>query len=377
MKIAYCIAGTRHPGGMERVLANKANWLVAHGYEIFIITTDQCGEKPYFELDNRIKCYDLGINYEENNGKSIWNKLIHYPGRQYRHKKALSQLLKKLRPDVTVSMFCNDASFMTSINDGSAKVLEIHFSRFKRLQYGRKGLWRLADRWRSFSDIKTVRGFDGFVVLTEEDRQYWGTLPNMTVIPNACTFRMTTGYDADSKRAIAVGRLNYQKGFDRLIRAWKQVDRLYPDWRLDIYGDGEVRDSLQALISESGLDGRIVLYPSTHDLSNRYRESSFIVMSSRYEGFPMALIEAQACGLPAISFDCKCGPKDIIDNGKNGFLVKEGDVNALAEAIIKLIKDERLRRDMSREAIKMMSRYDEDVIMAQWVELFNQVIVER
>lgn len=377
MKIAYCIAGTRHSGGMERVLANKTNWLIAHGYEIFIITTDQCGAKPYFELDNRIKCYDLGINYEENNGKSIWNKLIHYPEKQYRHKKALSQLLKKLRPDVTVSMFCNDASFMTSINDGSAKVLEIHFSRFKRLQYGREGLWRLADRWRSFSDIKTVHEFDRFVLLTEEDRQYWGNLSNMTVIPNANTAPLNKGYNSESTHVIAVGRFDYQKGFDRLVQAWHYVDRTHPDWRLDIYGDGADRKMLQALISDLNLDGKVILHPSTTDIMNRYRESSFLVMSSRYEGLPMVLIEAQANGLPVVSFDCKCGPKDIITDGKNGLLVKESDISALSEAIIKLIKDKQLRQDMSHEAIKMMCRYDEESIMAQWVGLFNQVIVKQ
>lgn len=377
MRIAYCIAGTRHSGGMERVLANKANWLARNGYEVIIITTDQCGEKPYFSLDSRIKCYDLDINYEENNGKSIWNKLLHYPDKQYRHKKALSKLLEQLKPDITVSMFCNDASFMPSLKDGSKKVLEIHFSRFKRLQYGRQGLWYLADLWRSFTDMKAVRRFDKFVVLTDEDKQYWGNLSNITVIPNANTVPLSTEYDSESKRVIAVGRLDYQKGFDRLIQAWDFVGRTHPDWRLDIYGDGEDKKILKELASKLNLEGKVILHPPTPDIMSRYRESSFLVMSSRYEGLPMVLIEAQANGLPIISFDCKCGPKDIISDGKNGILVKEGDIKALSGAIIRTIENKQLRQDMSRHALKMINRYNEDSIMARWVELFNWAIINR
>ena len=128
MKIAYCIAGTRHSGGMERVLANKANYLVKQGYEVVIITTDQRDAPSFFPLDKKIKCYDLDINYEENNGRSFFNKLIHYPGKQRKHKKRLIDLLKKEKPAITISMFCNDFSFMPHIKDGSKKLLEFHFS---------------------------------------------------------------------------------------------------------------------------------------------------------------------------------------------------------------------------------------------------------
>ena len=155
------------------MLAKKANWLVEQGHEVVIVTTDQRGQRPFFPLDERIKCYDLGVDYEENNGKSFVNKLIHYPFKQWKHKRKLSALLHSLRADVVISMFCNDASFIPSIKDGSKKILEIHFSRFKRLQYGRKGLWKLADEYRSKQDAKVAARFDRFVVLTDEDKEYF------------------------------------------------------------------------------------------------------------------------------------------------------------------------------------------------------------
>ena len=166
MRIVYNIAGLYRPSGMEKILTDKANWLAAHGYEVTIITTEQRGRPDAFPLDSRIGRRDLGIGYEDNNGASLWNKIIHYPLKQYRHRKRLTEVLMEIRPDVTVSMFCNEQSFLPGIKDGSRKVLELHFSRLKRLQYGRTGLWGLVDRLRSRNELRQVKRFDRFVTLT-------------------------------------------------------------------------------------------------------------------------------------------------------------------------------------------------------------------
>lgn len=377
MKILYNIAGTYNSGGMERVLANKANWLVAHGHEVIIVTTDQRGESPYFPLDARIKCYDLAINYEENNGKSFLNKLIHYPFKQWKHKVRLTALLKELRPDIVISMFCNDASFIPSIKDGSKKILEIHFSRFKRLQYGRKGLWRLADWWRYKTDARVVSRFDKFVVLTHEDKEYWGNLRNMCVIPNARTFEVNQPATLEAKKVVAVGRLNHQKGFDRLINAWSIVDNVVSGWKLQIVGDGELREQLQYNIRELGLSNQINIGRAEKDMVSVYKDASILAMSSRYEGLPMVLLEAQAAGLPIVSFDCKCGPKDVIENGVDGFLVEDGDIEQLAQKLVVLMQDANLRKQMGSAAYAHSERYSEERIMKQWTDLFDEVMGER
>lgn len=373
MKILYNIAGTCHSGGMERVLANKANWLVGHGYEVVIVTTDQRGEKPFFPLDKRIVCHDLGVNYEENNGRSIWNKLWHYPAKQMKHKRELTKVLMAERPDVTVSMFCNDVSFIPSIKDGSRKVLEIHFSKFKRLQYGRKGLWRLADIWRNKQEEKEVKRFDRFVVLTEEDRGYWGEMPNIRVIPNARTFTPTRKASLDYHKVIAVGRYTYQKGFERLIEAWKLLGERHPEWSLDIVGDGEERERLQGLIDNYGLNSQITLKKTTTEIEKVYIEAGILAMSARYEGLPMILLEGQAYGLPIVSFRCQCGPADVVEDGVTGFLVPEGDVQALADRLERLMSDELLRKKMGDAAVKASERYEEEKIMEQWTLLFDQI----
>ena len=373
MKILYCIAGTRHSGGMERVLANKANWLVQHGYEVMIVTTDQQGEPPFFALDKRISCYDLGIGYEENNGKSFLNKLIHYPIKQFKHKKRLNTLLQQLKPDITVSMMCNDVSFLPKMKDGSKKILEIHFSKYKRLQYGRKGIWRIADIYRSKQEEKQVRRFHRFVVLTDEDKGYWGNLPNIEVIPNARTYNPPTTAMLNTKRVIAVGRYTHQKGFERLIEAWNLICRQHPDWHLDIIGDGEDRPKLQEHIDQHNIESHITLCPPTKNMDAVYQGASIVAMSSRYEGLPMILLEAQVYGLPIVSFACKCGPADVVTDGVDGFLVPEGDVESLASKLTTVIEDDALRQQMGRAARIASERYAEGVVMKKWIELFERV----
>ena len=372
MKLIYLIAGTYRPAGMERVLAGKANWLAAHGNEVVIVTTDQRGQEPAFEMDPSIRCIDLGINYEENNGGSFASKLLHYPGKQMRHRKALKALLLKEKADIVVSMFCNDASFVTRIKDGSRKVLEIHFSRFKRLQYGRKGLWAVADRFRSWNDRRVASRFDRFVVLTHEDRQFWGDMDNIRVIPNARTFTCAEPSSLDGRQVIAVGRYCYQKAMDRLVEAWGLVEGR-DGWTLRIAGDGEDRAMLEGKIMDAGLEGSVVLGPC-HDMLSEYMKSSIFALCSRYEGLPMVLLEAQAVGIPVVTFDCKCGPRDVVTDGVDGFIVPEGDVKALAARIETLIKDDTLRRQMGAAAFKASNRFDEEKIMNQWKEMFEELL---
>lgn len=383
MKIIYLIAGTYRPAGMERVLVGKANWLAAHGYDVLIVTTEQRGREPAFQFAPQIRHIDLDVNYETNNGHGFASKLFGYPLRQLRHRRRLSALLKQEKADVVVGMFCNEQGFLPRIKDGSSKVLEYHFSRFKRLQYDRKGIWRFADEYLTHTDLCTVRRFDAFVVLTDEDRGYWEkdaqaagfALDNIHVISNPRPFVCGQPAPLDGKLVIAVGRYCHQKGFERILEAWKTVksDASAEGWKLWIVGDGEDRAKLQALIDELGLEGSVRLGRAEEDMKEVYAQASVLAMSSRYEGLPMVLIESQSAGVPAVSFACKCGPSDVITDGVDGFLVPEGDVEALSDRLLQLMRDDQLRKKMGAAAFEAASRYDEETIMQKWVKLFAEL----
>lgn len=270
-------------------------------------------------------------------------------------------------------MFDNDAAILPKIKDGSKKILEIHFSRFKRLQYGRKGVWKIINRLRSNADLKLVQRYDRFVVLTHEDKSYWGNLPNIKVIPNANSFVLSKRADLENKRVIAVGRYDYQKGFDELINVWKGVYVKHPDWSLDIFGHGPLKDELQSLIDQLGLTKTIHLCAPVKNIEQEYLNSSILAMTSRYEGLPMTLLEAQACGLPLVSYACKCGPRDIIKNNENGFLIEEGNQNEMAHKIIKLIENKELRLKMGESALRASDYFSEESVMKKWIYLFSNL----
>lgn len=377
MKILYCMCSLYNPGGMERVLLNKVRYLREKmGWDVSVVTTDQHGRPTFYPFPEGVRVIDLGINYTDDNGKNPVLKTLGYLRRRRKHRKALTELLLRERPDIVDSLYPSESSFIPAIKDGSKKVLELHFNKFFRLQYGRSGLLGLADRLRTRQDERIVRRFDSFVVLTEEDKGYWGNLPNISVIPNAAITSEARRSDCSAHRVIAVGRLDYQKGFDRLIEAWGIVKKNpeYSDWRLDIFGQGEWKEMLEDMIIRKGLSDSAMLNKPTNSINEEYSKSSMIVMTSHYEGFGMVLVEAMLCGVPAIAFNCKCGPKDIIDDGRNGLLVPEGDVPALADAMKKLMRDETLRQRMGAEALKIRDKYSEKKVMDSWVRLLESLV---
>lgn len=377
MKILYQIHSTYNPGGMERVLLNKVRYFVEEkGWDVTVVTTDQHDRLSFYPFPEGVKMIDLGVNYSDDNGKPFVKKLMGYFRRRQLHKKKLVALLEEIRPDVVDCFYPGECSFVPGLKDGSRKVMELHQSKLFHHQYNRSGLMGLADKVRAWMDERLVRRFDRFVVLTQEDMQMWGEMPGIRVIPNAANFIAEKYSDCSAKRVIAVGRLDYQKSFDRLIQVWEKVHQQMPDWRLDIFGQGEWQEMLQGMIDERGLQETVKLNGPTKNIGQEYSESSMIVMSSHYEGFPMVMIEAMACGLPAVSFDFKCGPRDIIKEGENGLVVKDGDIDGLAKAMMTLMRDDELRRKMGENAKRVVETFSEAKVMDKWVRLYEETIAD-
>jgi glycosyltransferase involved in cell wall biosynthesis len=173
---------------------------------------------------------------------------------------------------------------------------------------------------------------------------------------------------------ISAGRLDYQKGYDYLIPAWSAVAKKHPDWHLNIYGEGALRDSIQKQIDELKLTNVITLCGRTSDISEKYAQHSIYVMSSRAEGLGLVLLEAASCGLPLIAYDCPSGPSEIIENGKNGLLVgRVGDIKGMADAICTIIENEALRNEMGEKALQMVERFSIQNIKKEWMEVLAGV----
>ena len=186
-------------------------------------------------------------------------------------------------------------------------------------------------------------------------------------------FYPPVGSTCTSKKIISVGRYDEQKGYDMLIDAWEIVHQTYPDWNLYIYGNGALQKNFENRIKQKQLGQSLFLCAPVKDIEQKYLESSMYVMSSRFEGFGMVLIEAMACGLPCVSFDCPHGPSDIIEDEVDGLLVENGNVQLLSQKIGRLIQDDTLRREMGTRARKSVLRYSKENIMQQWKDLFERL----
>lgn len=373
MKIVYCVAELYNAGGIGRIITTKANYLVEKGHEVCLITAEQARRPNFYQLDSRVKCYDMGINYSEN--RTILGKTFAYLSKKKKHEQRLVSLLDLIKPDITISTMGNEAFFLYKLKDRSKKILEIHFARNYRLAEKRSFIWNLVDMYRTWQEDKIIDKYSRFITLTDEDRKNWiGN--NIVTIPNIVNPSKERKASLMEKRLIAVGRLVFIKGYDRLIDAWALVYEQCPDWKLDIYGNGNLEENLKSQIMQLGLEEVIQIHNPVSNIEEKYVTSSGLILTSIHEGFGLVLVEAMAYGVPVISFACPCGPRDIIDNNIDGILVTEGDVQGLASAIIKLIKNDVYRKQLGDAAFQKAHKYSADTVMNKWIQLFEQVLDE-
>lgn len=383
IKIAYCIPALYSASGMERVLSLKANYFAEHfGYEVYIILTDGKGKKPFYRLSPRINIINLNIDYDQLYGKSLWKRTCLYLYKQWLFKNRLTNCLMRIKPDITISTLRREINFIISIEDGSIKIGEIHFSRANYRDFNQERIpgflksW-LGKLWMN-QLISKIDQLDHFVVLSHEDKEKWKEIDQskINVIYNPVSFYPAQIDPVSYKRVIAVGRYTYQKGFDLLIKAWHIVYKKHPDWELHIYGEGN-RGPFLEQVQIRGLQNTCFLHPPYSRIEEKYRESAVFAFSSRYEGFGMVLIEAMACGVPPVSFACPCGPREIIKDGEDGFLVENGNIEMLAEKICYLIENEDVRKRLGKNARQSAERFRIEEIAKQWETLFKELLEKK
>lgn len=377
MKLVYVLGGNYDANGMCSIITKKINWYAEHtDWEIVALLTESArGREFYFPLHPSVKIVNFELNYDDLDVMPKWKKLWLYRGKQKQYQRQFEAFLMSYRPDVVVSAMRREINFLTDIKDGSLKVGELHFCRNTYRVFSHPhipaAICQAITRYWQNKLIQQIRKLDAFVVLTEEDREAWGDLPNIHVIPNFITTMPKQASDCTHKTVIAVGRYTWQKGFDMLLKAWQKVEQLKPDWHLKIVGAGDTQEYV-ALAERLQLH-HVEMQGPSKQLNDLLADASVMAFSSRYEGFGMVLIEAMACGIPAVSFACPCGPRDIIREGEDGYLVDCFDEDMLARRLLNLMGDDSLRKTMGQRARTNMQRFLQADVMQRWMLLIGKL----
>ena len=375
MKIVYSTESVTRNGGIQTVTIVKANAMAEiEGNDVYIVVPHINGTSPR-KISPKVHLINLGI-------KNYWVSALKQPARNRNYKRLLQEVLEKIGPDIVVCTGLQDRNFLPRIKVSSNPVFirEIHFmSNYRRLmtESFKENLLAL---WSEFLDYRlSIQNYDRIILLSEEDKKRnWPDNPKAICMPNPLTGTSNARSSLTAQKAIAVGRLCYQKHFDALIKAWRIIADRYPEWTLDIWGgNGPLYESLKKLIVNLKLENQVFLKGETPDISAKMAEASLIISTSVFEGMPLVLLEALAAGLPIVTFNYKYGADEIVTEGENGFIVEQDDLETLAERIGRLITDEKLRMEMGEKAFVSSKRFLPEIIAGRWMAIFRSLRLEK
>lgn len=355
IKICFFIGNINNAGGTERVTSVIANELVAQGYDVSIVSLE-CGLSPFFELSKGIYV----------------SRLFDNPGRGIFRLPMTILKLRRFIQDNKIDVIIDVESMLALYTIPALVALNVRHICWEHFNYNVD----LGKRARRLARKLAAYFANDIITLTDRDKALW--LKNarcnarVTTISNPLTITLPSNINKNKEKVfLAVGRLTYQKGFDHLLTAWSAVTKKYPEWRLKIVGDGEDREMLERLRIELGISNTTELHPKTNDVSSHYQQAAFFVLSSRFEGFGLVLVEAQAFGLPVISFDCDMGPAEILSHEITGWLCEKDNINSLSEAMISAINDMDNYDRKSMMAVQNSKRFSIENVILQWNRLLT------
>ncbi|MHA5065624.1 glycosyltransferase [Cetobacterium somerae] len=374
-KIIYIIKDISIVGGREKIILDKANLLSKMGYEVTIISHEM-KTLEVKEVFSGINFLNLKLNkfFKNEKSKKIYRFLY-----LKKLKRELQIKINELNPDIIVGLCDVGFGEYLKLKTSAKKVLEIHgcydfyfhgIQDYKKIFFIKNYLRKIL----FYIFFYRAQKYDKVVILSEVDANKW-KLENSIVIPNFYQNlnNVLINKNFVEKKFISAGRLSYEKGFDILIEVWKEIKKYDKNIKLDIFGEGPEEKKILSLIKNNKLEKSISLNKFTNQLSKKYKEYYGYILPSRFESFPMVVLESIANALPVIAFDLECGVREMIESEKNGILIKRYDYKKMAEKIIEIYDNEKLREELSKKSLEKSKEYEEEKIIQKWIDLFTSL----
>ena len=371
MRILYVFRSLAVWGGIERVLVEKMNYLSSvYGYDVYMITSDQSNHPIPYYLEETVHIEDLNIRFHHQYKYNIVKRQWVKKRLKQKYEQCLDIRIRQIQPDIIVCTTADHIDSLVKLKGTIPLVVESHSICLRTIENGKYWLQR---KLYKHHYLKALQKADVIVALTEGDASEWRKVhSHIVVISNIVHLNEGAISSLDNKRVIWVGRFDYQKRPLEMVRIWERIHPQFPDWQLDIYGEGEQRQELEEKVCSSGMN--IVIHHPTEHILDCYRESAILVSTSLFEPFGLVIPEAMSCGLPVVAFDCPYGPADIISDSKNGYLIDYDNIDNYIDKLSLLMCDRNLRIKLGRDGLESSKRYEANIIMPLWKGLFKQLV---
>lgn len=355
-KICFLVEYLSYKGGGERVYTNMANTFVKKGYDVTIVSIENTNKLAY-SLDERVKIKSLKLRpeyYYKNKFRKIFD-IIYF----FKYIAKINKVIKEY--DTIISIGANVNILLSYIKDKKSIKIGTEHIGFDSVNIMVKLMRKIR-----------YKKLDKLVVLTDTDKnKFIKKFKKLEIktIPNQISFKIKEKKDQNKNTIINVASLSYQKNQERLINLFSKIEKKYPEWKLEIYGEGPLRKELEKKIIDLKLEEKVYLMGNSNFIEEKLLKSDVFCFTSRYEGFPMVLLEAMECGLPVISFDCPTGPREIIENNNTGYLIENDDDNDYIFKLEKLMQNKELRMEMGKKAKKNVRKYSENKVFSLWEKI--------
>lgn len=365
MKILYITPRITGEGGLVRVISLKTNYLSNNfGHEIHILTQNE-NHSLFYKFEKKIGLHNMVLK-----GKNL-QLLLNY-------RTELKKNISSINPDLIIVCDGLKGFFIPWFFTLKIPILfEVHGSIFNRENEIKNNFFNKIKLNLEIVFKKIAsRKFTNIILLSDESAKEWN-LKNSKIIPNPIWFNDVVTSNLDAKKAIAVARHSYEKGIDRLLLIWQKVALVHPEWTLDIYGESEGNLSYQKMAQGLNIESKVNFHEPVANIVEKYQNATLCLMTSRFEGFGMVLLEAMTCGLPCVAFDCPCGPRSLIFHNENGLLIENDNINEFSESVIQLINDKEKIKCLGKKAVLSVQKYNLEDIMEQWNTLFIEITNKR